>query len=119
MYPDYTPTAPHGSPQAGPGRLGESVNSSGDAVVENDVLLFEFENKKEGDQSEVWIDCYDTIGGNRLATGALNWQQGETGTRYVQFVDFPAPPDGFVMHSCYYQVTLREGTNVWMTVYRG
>jgi hypothetical protein len=55
IYPDYTPGGPHGSAQVGPGKIGESVNSSGDVAVENDVLLFEFENKKEGDQAEVWI----------------------------------------------------------------
>jgi hypothetical protein len=119
------PASPHGSRQSGPSHLNNTYSTTGRAWIENDVLLFEFENSREDA-----VTCSVVLGDDQsnyvwTAAGSVSWPAGTGGVQYVEFSGFPPRATGDTMDSCNFEATLtndadsQEGTEVWMSVYRG
>jgi hypothetical protein len=118
------PGSPHGSRQSGPVHVNNTYTVTGEAFIENDVLLFEFENDR-GDAVTVRVNLTDDQNNGPLAVGSVSWASGDTSLQYIEFSEFPLRFSGDVMDTCNYEASLtndadeNEGTEIWMNIYRG
>ena len=116
--------SPHGSRQSGPVHVNNTFSVTGQAFIENDVLLFEFENDR-GDAVTVRVNLGDDQNYVSLASASVSWLSGDTSTQYTEFSEFPLRSSNDIMDTCSYEVILtndadqNEGTELWMNIYRG
>jgi hypothetical protein len=105
MQVNYVSSA-HGSPQVGPQHIEERSNLEGYVDVQNDVLLFEFDNSLPGHGATIVVSVIDPPSGSELARGELRWEKGEQSVKYVEFSDFPPDQAGAPMSRAFYRAFL-------------
>jgi hypothetical protein len=96
----------HGTPQVGPQHIEESSTLEGYLDVQNDVLLFEFDNSLPGHGATIVVSVIDPPSGTELARGELRWEKGDKSVKYVEFSDFPPDQSGAPMGRAFYRAFL-------------
>jgi hypothetical protein len=105
MLVNYVPSA-HGTPQVGPQHIEESSNLEGYLDVQNDVVLFEFDNGLAGHGATVVVSMIDAPSGSELVKGELRWAKGENLVKCVEFSDFPRDQNGGPTDRTFYRAFL-------------
>ncbi len=105
MLVSYAPSG-HGTPQVGPQHIEESSNLEGYLEVQDNVLLFEFDNSLPGHGATIVVSVIDPPSGTELAKGELRWEKGDKSVKFVEFSDFPPDESGAPMVRAFYRAFL-------------
>lgn len=116
------PSTSHGSVQSS-FNISNNNSTTGNTFIEKDVLLFELTNdRREAETCQV--DLIDDSGNGPLGSASVSWSDGDGGTQFIEFSNFPVDASGELLDSCDYEIWLvndksDSGVVASVNIYRG